>query len=49
MARIKFDKNKLPHERIPKRTSITRRKKPKFSSMNKHKRRSWKKRNRGGR
>nr|BAR16070.1 hypothetical protein [uncultured Mediterranean phage uvMED]BAR16163.1 hypothetical protein [uncultured Mediterranean phage uvMED] len=49
MARVKFDVNKLPHERIPKRTSITTRKKPKFSSMNKHKKRTWKKRNRGGR
>lgn len=48
MAKAKFDVNKLPHERIAKRTSVTRRKKPKFSSMNKHKRRSWKKRNRGG-
>ena len=47
MAKAKFDVNKLPHERIAKRTSVTRRKKPKFSSMNKHKRRSWKKRNRG--
>ena len=48
MAKAMFDVNKLPHERIAKRTSVTRRKKPKFSSMNKHKRRSWKKRNRGG-
>ena len=37
MARVKFDVNKAPHERIPKRTSISKRKKPKFSSMNKHK------------
>jgi hypothetical protein len=49
MARIKFDTNKLPHERIPKKTSITQRKKPKFSSMNKHKKRSYKKYNRQGR
>ena len=48
MARVKFDVNKLPHEPIPKRTSISRRKKPKFSSMNKSKKRTWKKRNRGG-
>ena len=47
MARIKFDVNKLPHERIPKKTSIGRR--PKFSSMNKHKKRTWKAKNRGGR
>ena len=40
MAKIKFDLNKLPHERIPKKTSIGRR--PKMSSMNKHKKRSWK-------
>ena len=44
----KFNADKLAHERIAKRTSVTRRKKPKFSSMNKYKRRSWKKRNRGG-
>ena len=37
MAKIKFDLNKAPHERIPKKTSIGRR--PKTSSMNKHKRR----------
>ena len=36
MARIKFDVNKLPHERIPKKTSIAA-KRPKFSSMNKSK------------
>ena len=40
MAKAKFDINKLPHERIPKKTSIGRR--PKMSSMNKHKRRSFK-------
>ena len=44
MARIKFDINKLPHERIPKKTSIAA-KRPKFSSMNKHKKRSYKKYN----
>ena len=43
MAKIKFDINKLPHERIPKTTSIGRR--PKRSSMNKSKKRSWKKYN----
>lgn len=37
MAKIKFDINKLPHERIPKKTSIGRR--PKRSSMNKSKKR----------
>ena len=46
MARVKFDINKAPHERIPKKTSIGRR--PKMSSMNKHKRRSYKAKNRGG-
>ena len=40
MARVKFDINKAPHERIPKKTSIGRR--PKMSSMNKHKKRSFK-------
>ena len=30
----------IPHERIPKKTSIGRR--PKMSSMNKHKKRSFK-------
>jgi len=30
----------VPHERIPKKTSIGRR--PKMSSMNKHKKRSFK-------
>ena len=40
MARVKFDINKAPHERIPKKTSIGRR--PKMSSMNKHKKRTWK-------
>lgn len=49
MARVKFDLNKLPHERIPKRTSISKRKKPKMSSMNKNKKRSYKRYNRQGR
>ena len=40
MARVKFDLNKPKHERIPKKTSIGRR--PKMSSMNKHKKRSFK-------
>jgi hypothetical protein len=47
MARVKFDLNKSKHERIPKKTSIAS-KRPKMSSMNKHKKRTWKKRNRGG-
>ena len=46
MARVKFDLNKPKHERIPKKTSIGRR--PKMSSMNKHKKRSYKRKNRGG-
>jgi hypothetical protein len=41
MAKVKFDLNKLPHERIPKKTSIGRF--PKKSSMNKSKKRSLKK------
>jgi hypothetical protein len=41
MARKKFDLEKLEHERIPKNTSIGR--SPKKSSMNKSKKRSWKK------
>jgi len=49
MAKKKFDVEKQPHERIPKRTSISQRKKPKMSSMNKHKKRSYKKYNRQGR
>ena len=40
MARKKFNLEKLEHERIPKKTRIGRR--PKMSSMNKHKRRSFK-------
>ena len=39
MARVKFDLNKPKHERIAKNTSIGRR--PKMSSMNKHKKRTW--------
>ena len=46
MAKIKFDISKQPHERIPKKTSIGRR--PKRSSMNKSKKRSWKKYNSQG-
>ena len=46
MARVKFDVNKTPHERILENKYI-KKKKPKFSSMNKHKKRSGK--NRGGR
>ena len=41
MARIKLDSNKPKHERIAKSTSIGRR--PKTSSMNKHKKKSIKK------
>ena len=37
----------VPHERIPKKTSIGNRR-PKMSSMNKHKKRSYKPKNRGG-
>jgi|TARA_A100001015_G_C14959629_1_gene700281 hypothetical protein len=47
MAKRKFDLNKLPHVRIPKKTSQAP-KRPKKSSMNKHKRRCWKAKNRGG-
>jgi hypothetical protein len=43
MARVKFDLRKPKHERIAKRTSLSKRKKPKFSSMNKNKKSSWKK------
>ena len=41
MARKKFNVEKIPHERIPKRTSIGGGR-VKMSSMNKHKRRSFK-------
>ena len=41
MARVRFDSNKPKHVRIAKKTSIGRR--PKMSSMNKHKKRTWKK------
>jgi hypothetical protein len=37
----KFNADKAPHERIAKSTSLGRR--PKSSSMNKHKKKSWKK------
>ena len=47
MAGVKFDSNKPKHVRIAKKTSIASRR-PKMSSMNKHKKRTWKKRNRGG-
>ena len=42
--------NKIEHETGSrfKKTSISKRR-PKFSSMNKHKKRTFKKRNRGGR
>ena len=43
----KFNADKAPHERIAKSTSLGRR--PKTSSMNKHKRRTWKKYNAQGR
>ena len=46
MAKPNF-KEIVQHERIPKKTSIGRR--PKMSSMNKHKKRSWKKYNSQGR
>jgi len=46
MARKKFNLEKLEHVRIPKKTSIGRR--PKLSSMNKHrKRQKGKSKNRG--
>ena len=47
MARKKFNVEKIPHERIPKRTSIGGGR-VKMSSMNKHKKRSYKRKNRGG-
>ena len=37
----KFNADKVAHERIAKSTSLGRR--PKSSSMNKHKKKSWKK------
>ena len=46
MAKKKFNLEKLEHVRIAKKTSIGKR--PKMSSMNKHKKRSWKAKNRGG-
>ena len=49
MARKKFNVEKVPHERIPKKTSQGNRKsKMKFSSMNKHRKRSFKSYNRQG-
>ena len=47
MARKKFNVEKAPHEIIPKRTSIGGGR-VKMSSMNKHKKRSYKRKNRGG-
>ena len=47
MARKKFNVEKVPNERIPKRTSIGGGR-VKMSSMNKHKKRSYKRKNRGG-
>jgi len=47
MAKKKFNLEKLEHERIPKRTSIGGGR-VKMSSMNKHKKRSYKPKNRGG-
>jgi hypothetical protein len=47
MARKKFNVEKIPRERIPKRTSIGGGR-VKMSSMNKHKKRSYKRKNRGG-
>jgi hypothetical protein len=43
----KFNADKVVHERIAKSTSLGRR--PKTSSMNKSKKRSWKKYNSQGR
>ena len=43
----KFNADKAQHERIAKSTSIGRR--PKTSSMNKHKKRNWKAYNAQGR
>ena len=43
----RFNVDKVQHERIAKSTSLGRR--PKTSSMNKHKRRNWKKYNAQGR
>jgi hypothetical protein len=37
----RFRLDKIQHERIAKKTSIGRR--PKMSSMNKHKKKTWKK------
>ena len=43
----RFSVDKVQHERIAKSTSLGRR--PKTSSMNKHKKKSWKKYNSQGR
>ena len=43
----RFSVDKAPHERIAKSTSLGRR--PKTSSMNKNKKRTWKKYNSQGR
>ena len=43
----RFNVDKVAHERIAKSTSIGRR--PKMSSMNKNKKRTWKKYNSQGR
>ena len=43
----RFKADKVAHERIAKSTSLGRR--PKKSSMNKHKKRTWKKYNSQGR
>jgi len=43
----RFNADKVAHERIAKSTSLGRR--PKKSSMNKHKKRTWKKYNSQGR
>ena len=42
----RFKADKVAHERIAKSTSLGRR--PKMSSMNKHKKRTWKKYNSQG-
>jgi len=47
MAKKKFNLEKLEHVRIPKRTSIGSGR-VKMSSMNKNKKRSYKRKNRGG-
>ena len=45
----KMAKNYVAHQSMPKKTSqASKKRKCKMSSMNKHKKRTWKKRNRGG-